>query len=94
MTYRISIKLHLQVGSFNFSILSLIIFVHLILIKRELFHNVTARYWFLIKKVKANNIEAPNALDVQLRGLHIEPSEENYALAAMLNGGKKDYRQY
>ena len=27
-------------------------------------------------------------------GLHIKPSEANLALAAIFNGGKKDYRQY
>ena len=36
-----------------------------------------------------NDIEAPKALDVQLRCLHIEPSEANFALAAILNGSKK-----
>ena len=41
-----------------------------------------------------NDIEAPKALDVQLGGLHIEPSEANFVLAAILNGGKKDYHQY
>ena len=41
-----------------------------------------------------NDIEAPEALDVQLGGLHIEPSEANFVLAAILNGGKKDYHQY
>ena len=40
-----------------------------------------------------NDIEAPKALDVQLGGLHIEPSEANFVLAAILNGGKKDYHQ-
>ena len=41
-----------------------------------------------------NDIEAPKALDVQLVGLHIEPSEANFVLAAILNGGRKDYHQY
>ena len=41
-----------------------------------------------------HDIEAPMALDVQPRGLHIEPNEANFALAAILNSGKKDYRQY
>ena len=41
-----------------------------------------------------NDIEAPKALDVQLRGLHIEPSEANCDFVAILHGGKKDYRQY
>ena len=41
-----------------------------------------------------NDIEAPKALDVQLRDLHIEPTEANFALAAILNGGKKNYYQY
>ena len=44
--------------------------------------------------VGTNDIEAPTALDVQLRGLHVELSEAHFALAAILNGGKKDYRQY
>jgi len=39
-------------------------------------------------------MEAPKALDVQLKGLHIEPSEANFALAAILHGGKKIIRQY
>ena len=41
-----------------------------------------------------NDIEVPKTLDVQLRDLHIEPSEANFALAAILNGDNKDYRQY
>ena len=44
--------------------------------------------------VSFNDIEAPKALDVQLGGLHIEPSEANFVLAAILNGGKKDYHLY
>ena len=46
------------------------------------------------KRGPINDIEAPKALDVQLGGLHIEPSEANFVLAAILNGGKKDYHQY
>ena len=46
------------------------------------------------KLLGINDIEAPKALDVQLGGLHIEPSEANFVLAAILNGGKKDYHQY
>ena len=33
---------------------------------------------------EANDIEAPKALDVQLRGLHTEPSESNLGLAAIV----------
>ena len=47
-----------------------------------------------IDSLPINDIEAPKALDVQLRGMHIEPHEANSALAAILNGGKKDYLQY
>ena len=48
--------------------------------------------WFEL--MSFNDIEAPKALDVQLGGLHNEPSEANFVLAAILNGGKKDYHQY
>ena len=44
--------------------------------------------------LRTNDIEAPKALDVQLKGLRIEPSEANSTLAAIVNGGKKEYRQY
>ena len=40
-----------------------------------------------------NDIEAPKALDVQLRGLHIESNEANFIFAAILNGSRKDYHQ-
>ena len=43
---------------------------------------------------ECNDIEVSKALDFQLRGLHIEPSGANFALAAILHGGKKDYRQH
>ena len=36
--------------------------------------------------VEGNELEVPKALDVQLRDLHIEPSEANFALAAIVNG--------
>ena len=39
--------------------------------------------------INDNDIQAPKVLVVQLRGLHIETSEANFALVAILNGGKR-----
>ena len=41
-----------------------------------------------VRSHRINEIEAPKALDFQLKGLHIEPSEANLALAAILNVDK------
>ena len=63
---------------------------HQCLFNWRLFHQPRSQ----LREQVSNDIEAPKALDVQLGGLHIEPSEANFVLAAILNGGRMDYHQY